>query len=55
MGEVYRARDTRIDRIVAIKLRPTHIASDVELRERFHRGSSRDLPTQQLAHLHALR
>jgi serine/threonine-protein kinase len=37
MGEVYRARDTRLDRIVAIKVLPTHLASRPELRERFER------------------
>src|SRR3982074_1330470 len=37
MGEVYRARDTRIDRIVAIKVLPTHLADRSELRERFER------------------
>src|SRR6202048_1387936 len=35
MGEVYRARDTRLDRIVAIKVLPTHLADRSELRERF--------------------
>jgi eukaryotic-like serine/threonine-protein kinase len=35
MGEVYRARDTRLDRTVAIKILPTELASDPELRVRF--------------------
>src|ERR1700736_1739571 len=37
MGEVYRARDTRLDRIVAIKVLPAHLADEPELRERFER------------------
>jgi len=37
MGEVYKARDTRLDRIVAIKVLPTHLAGRAELRERFER------------------
>src|SRR6266550_4162903 len=37
MGEVYRASDTRLDRIVAIKVLPAHLADRVELRERFER------------------
>ena len=37
MGEVYRARDTRLDRTVAIKILPTHLADRAELRERFDR------------------
>jgi len=37
MGEVYRARDTRLDRMVAIKILPSHLASRSELRERFER------------------
>ena len=37
MGEVYRARDTRLNRIVAIKILPTHLADRSELRERFER------------------
>jgi eukaryotic-like serine/threonine-protein kinase len=37
MGEVYKARDTRLDRIVAIKVLPEHIADDPDLRHRFER------------------
>ena len=37
MGEVYRAKDTRLDRIVAIKVLPSHLADSPELRERFER------------------
>ena len=37
MGEVYKARDSRLDRIVAIKVLPTHLADRSELRERFDR------------------
>ena len=37
MGEVYRARDTRLDRRVAIKVLPAALAADPQLRERFDR------------------
>jgi len=37
MGEVYRAKDTRLDRIIAIKVLPSHLADRAELRERFDR------------------
>ena len=37
MGEVYRARDTRLDRIVAIKVLHDHLAAHPELRQRFER------------------
>jgi serine/threonine protein kinase len=35
MGEVYRAKDTRLDRDVAIKVMAPHIAADPEMRRRF--------------------
>ena len=35
MGEVYRARDTRLQRTVAIKILPAHLSSNPELKARF--------------------
>src|SRR5580658_208658 len=37
MGEVWKARDTRLDRTVAIKVMPKHIAAREDLRARFER------------------
>jgi serine/threonine protein kinase len=37
MGEVYRARDTRLDRIVALKVLPAHLSTNEELRQRLDR------------------
>jgi Tol biopolymer transport system component/tRNA A-37 threonylcarbamoyl transferase component Bud32 len=37
MGEVYKARDTRLDRTVAIKILPEHLSSSPQIRERFER------------------
>src|SRR5580698_10530561 len=37
MGEVYRARDTRLDRTVAIKILPEGLADDPQFRDRFDR------------------
>ncbi len=37
MGEVYRARDTRLGREVAVKVLPAHLSSSPEVRARFER------------------
>jgi serine/threonine protein kinase len=37
MGELYRARDTRLDRTVAIKVLPSALSHDPELKQRFER------------------
>src|SRR5687768_592524 len=37
MGEVYKARDTRLERSVAIKVLPAALAGDPQFRERFER------------------
>jgi eukaryotic-like serine/threonine-protein kinase len=37
MGEVYRARDTRLDRSVAVKILPAHLSSNPEAKQRFER------------------
>ena len=37
MGEVYRARDTRLDRCVALKILPAHFSCSPELKSRFER------------------
>jgi serine/threonine protein kinase len=37
MGEVYAARDTRLDRTVAVKVLPPQLRTSAELRERFER------------------
>jgi ABC-type amino acid transport substrate-binding protein len=39
MGEVYRAFDTKTDRIVALKLLPSHLAKDAVFQQRFRRES----------------
>src|SRR5688572_21430293 len=49
MGEVYRALDTRLDRTVAIKVLPTHLASTPESRQRFEREAK---TISQLSHPH---
>jgi len=35
MGEVYRARDTRLERTVAIKILPAHLSADAVRKQRF--------------------
>jgi protein kinase-like protein len=37
MGEVYRAKDTRLDRTVAMKILPAHLSSDPVRKQRFER------------------
>ncbi|MBZ5547140.1 MAG: serine/threonine-protein kinase [Acidobacteriia bacterium] len=37
MGEVYRGRDTRLDRTVAVKILPSHLSSNPEAKQRFER------------------
>src|SRR5262245_64267541 len=49
MGEVYRARDTRLDRTVAIKVLPEHLSASPETRQRFEREAKL---ISQLSHPH---
>ena len=37
MGEVYKATDTRLERTVAIKVLPSHVSNNPQVRERFDR------------------
>jgi len=37
MGEVYKAKDTRLDRTVAIKVLPGHLSGSAEVKQRFER------------------
>src|SRR5512146_3102453 len=50
MGEVYRARDTRLDRTVAIKILSSHLSSTPALRQRFER-EARAISSLQHPHI----
>ena len=49
MGEVYKARDTRLERTVAIKVLPQHLSASTEARQRFEREAK---TISQLSHPH---
>jgi Tol biopolymer transport system component len=49
MGEVYRARDTRLERDVAVKVLPTNLSSDPSLRQRMEREAK---AVSKLSHPH---
>jgi Tol biopolymer transport system component len=49
MGEVYKARDTRLERTVAIKVLSQHLSSSAEVRQRFEREAK---TISQLSHPH---
>lgn len=48
MGEVYRARDIRLDRAVAIKILPTHLSSNSDSKTRFEREARHFFPQSSL-------
>jgi len=50
MGEVYRARDTRLDRSVAIKVLPAHLSSNPDLKARLER-EARAISSLQHPHI----
>src|SRR5499427_2365999 len=49
MGEVYRAKDTRLDRTVAVKVLPQHLSAAPEVRQRFEREAK---TISQFSHSH---
>jgi Tol biopolymer transport system component/tRNA A-37 threonylcarbamoyl transferase component Bud32 len=49
MGEVYKARDPRLERTVAIKVLPKHLSASPEVRQRFEREAK---TVSQLSHPH---
>ena len=56
MGEVYRARDTKLDRAVAIKILPEAVAADTARIARFEREAKTlaSLNHLNIAHIHGL-
>src|SRR3989304_3949265 len=50
MGEVYKAKDTRLDRTVAIKVLPSHLADNARLRDRFE-GEARAVSSLNHPHI----
>ncbi len=54
MGEVYRARDTRLNRVVAIKILPAHLSKDATLRQRFE-NEAKAISSLNHPHICALR
>src|SRR5512141_1917298 len=53
MGEVYKAKDTRLDRTVAVKVLPSHLSSSEEVRQRFER-EARTISSLSHPHICAL-
>ena len=49
MGEVYKAKDTRLERTVAVKVLPSHMSASAEVRQRFEREAK---TVSQLSHPH---
>jgi dipeptidyl aminopeptidase/acylaminoacyl peptidase len=49
MGEVWKAKDTRLERMVAVKVLPQHLSSSAEVRQRFEREAK---TISQLSHPH---
>jgi Tol biopolymer transport system component len=49
MGEVYKAKDTRLERTVAVKVLPQHLSSSPEIRQRFEREAK---TISQFSHSH---
>jgi eukaryotic-like serine/threonine-protein kinase len=55
MGEVYRAHDTRLGRDVAIKVLPSHLSSNPDLKARFKREARTISSLNHPAYLSSLR